>query len=88
MTTMPAKEEKVDHAYYEELQAQLKEALSAKKAADKALSGVEDQIEKFEGVPVSCVQSNIRSKLSHRNKCKRERGKGIRKLFASASKTA
>ena len=46
---MPPKEEKVDQAYYEELQAQLKEALSAKKAADKALSGVEDQIDKFEG---------------------------------------
>lgn len=50
MTAAPAaKEEKVDHAYYEELQSQLKEALSAKKAADKALSGIEDQIEKFEG---------------------------------------
>ena len=50
MTTMPPKEEKVDHAYYEELLIQLKEALSAKKAADKALSSVEDQIDKFEGV--------------------------------------
>src|ERR1700694_53040 len=49
MTTIPPKEEKVDHAFYEELQAQLKEALNAKKAADKALSGVEDKIEKFEG---------------------------------------
>jgi hypothetical protein len=49
MTTMPPKEEKVDHAFYEELQNQLKEALNAKKAADKALSTVEDQIEKFEG---------------------------------------
>jgi hypothetical protein len=49
MTTMPPKEEKVDHAFYEELQSQLKEALNAKKAADKALSGVEEQIEKFEG---------------------------------------
>jgi len=50
MTAAPAaKEEKVDHAYYEELQAQLKEALNAKKAADKALSSIEDQIEKFEG---------------------------------------
>jgi Histone acetyltransferase subunit NuA4 len=49
MTTMPPKEEKVDPAFYEELQSQLKEALNAKKAADKALSGVEDQIEKFEG---------------------------------------
>ena len=39
----------MDPAYYEELQAQLKEALNAKKLADKALSGVEDQIEKFEG---------------------------------------
>jgi len=46
---MPPKEEKVDHAFYEELQSQLKEALNAKKAADKALSGVEEQIEKFEG---------------------------------------
>ena len=55
MTTMPPKEEKVDHPFYEELQAQLKEALSAKKTADKALSGVEDQIEKFEGT------SNLRS---------------------------
>lgn len=49
MTAMPPKEEKVDHAFYEELQSQLKETLNAKKAADKALSGVEDQIEKFEG---------------------------------------
>jgi hypothetical protein len=49
MTTMPPKEEKVDHAFYEELQSQLKEALNAKKVADKALSVVEDQIEKFEG---------------------------------------
>ena len=49
MTAMPPKEEKVDHAFYEELQSQLKEALNAKKAADKALSGVEDKIEKFEG---------------------------------------
>ena len=49
MTTMPPKEEKVDHAFYEELQSQLKEALNAKKAAEKALSGVEEQIEKFEG---------------------------------------
>jgi hypothetical protein len=47
---MAAKEEKVDHTFYEELQSQLKEAINAKKAADKALSGVEDQIEKFEGV--------------------------------------
>jgi len=46
---MPPKEEKVDQAYYEELQTQLKEALNAKKAADKALSGLEDQIDKFEG---------------------------------------
>jgi hypothetical protein len=46
----PPKEEKIDHAFYEELQNQLKEALSAKKAADKALSSVEDQIEKFEGI--------------------------------------
>jgi hypothetical protein len=46
---MPPKEEKVDHTYYEELQNQLKEAINAKKAADKALSGVEEQIEKFEG---------------------------------------
>ena len=46
---MPPKEEKVDHAFYEELQTQLKEALNAKKAADKALASVEDQIEKFEG---------------------------------------
>jgi len=50
MTPMPPQEEKVDHAFYEELQTQLKEALSAKKAADKALSSVEDQIEKFEGI--------------------------------------
>jgi hypothetical protein len=50
MTAMPPKEEKVDHAFYEELQNQLKEALNAKKAADKALSTVEDQIEKFEGI--------------------------------------
>lgn len=49
MTTMPPKEEKVDLAFYEELQSQLKETLNAKKAADKALSSVEDQIEKFEG---------------------------------------
>jgi len=48
---MPPKEEKLDHTYYEELQAQLKEALNAKKVADKALSGVEDQIEKFESIP-------------------------------------
>ena len=46
---MPPKEEKVDHAYYEELQAQLKEAISAKKAADKSLASVEEQIEKHEG---------------------------------------
>jgi len=51
MTIMPPKEEKLDHTYYEELQAQLKEALNAKKVADKALSGVEDQIEKFESIP-------------------------------------
>ena len=50
MTIMPPKEEKLDHTYYEELQAQLKEALNAKKVADKALSGVEDQIEKFESI--------------------------------------
>jgi len=49
MTAAPAKEEKVDHAFYEELQNQLKEALNTKKAADKALSSIEDQIEKFEG---------------------------------------
>jgi len=49
MTAAPAKEEKVDHAFYEELQTQLKEALNTKKAADKALSSIEDQIEKFEG---------------------------------------
>jgi hypothetical protein len=49
MTTMPPKEEKVDHAFYEDLQSQLKEALNAKKAADKSLAAVEDQIEKFEG---------------------------------------
>jgi hypothetical protein len=46
---MAPKEEKVDHPFYEELQAQLKEALNAKKLADKALSGVEEQIEKYEG---------------------------------------
>jgi hypothetical protein len=50
MTAMPPKEEKVDHAFYEELQNQLKEALNAKKTADKALSTIEDQIEKFEGI--------------------------------------
>jgi len=49
MAAAPAKEEKVDHAFYEELQTQLKEALNTKKAADKALSSIEDQIEKFEG---------------------------------------
>lgn len=49
MTTMPPKEEKVDHTFYEELQIQLKEALNAKKAADKSLATVEDQIDKFEG---------------------------------------
>ena len=60
MTTMPPKEEKVDHAFYEELQNQLKEALNAKKAADKALSTVEDQIEKFEGiVPFASAAFNI-----------------------------
>ena len=53
---MPPKEEKVDHAFYEELQSQLKEALNAKKAADKALSGVEDQIEKFEGITHTSIQ--------------------------------
>jgi hypothetical protein len=50
MTAMPPKEEKVDHAFYEELQNQLKEALNAKKVADKALLTIEDQIEKFEGI--------------------------------------
>jgi len=54
---MPPKEEKVDHAFYEELQSQLKEALNAKKAADKALSGVEEQIEKFEGSTPSLTSS-------------------------------
>jgi hypothetical protein len=54
MTVMPPKEEKVDHAFYEELQNQLKESLNAKKAADKALSTVEDQIEKFEGIAPLC----------------------------------
>jgi hypothetical protein len=49
MATMPPKEEKVDHAFYEELQAQLKETLNAKKAADKSLAAVEDKIDKFEG---------------------------------------
>jgi hypothetical protein len=56
MTSMPPKEEKVDQAFYEELQTQLKEALAAKKAADKALSGVEDQIDKFEGAQPPCSQ--------------------------------
>jgi len=54
---MPPKEEKVDHPFYEELQSQLKEALNAKKAADKALSGVEEQIEKFEGSTPSLTSS-------------------------------
>jgi hypothetical protein len=58
MTIMSPKEEKVDHAYYDELQAQLKEALNAKKTADKALSGVEDQIEKFEGADYSAVSAD------------------------------
>lgn len=55
MTAVPPKEEKVDHQFYEELQAQLKEALTAKKAADKALAIVEDQIEKFEGIPPPAI---------------------------------
>jgi hypothetical protein len=77
MTTMPPKEEKVDHAFYEELQSQLKEALTAKKAADKALSGVEDQIEKFEGT--TCIRTNLilASELSYRDKCKWERGERV-----------
>jgi hypothetical protein len=63
MTTMPPKEEKVDHAFYEELQNQLKEALNAKKAADKALSGVEEQIDKFEGsfVPIHSPHTHSRA---------------------------
>ena len=63
---MPPKEEKVDHAFYEELQTQLKEALNAKKAADKALASVEDQIEKFEGTKsaldlLGCVRTMLTS---------------------------
>jgi hypothetical protein len=49
LMTMPAKEEKVDQTYYDDLLSQLKEAITAKKTADKALSTVEDQIDKFEG---------------------------------------
>ena len=80
MTTMPPKEEKVDHAFYEELQSQLKETLNAKKAADKALSGVEDQIEKFEGttqytvIPINLI---LASELSYRDECKWKRSKGV-----------
>jgi len=77
MTAMAAKEEKIDHAFYEELQSQLKEALNAKKVADKALSSVEDQIEKFEGIfclfwyTQDCLSY---SKLSDRNERQRKRG--------------
>jgi hypothetical protein len=84
MTPMPPKEEKVDHAFYEELQAQLKEALNAKKAADKALSGVEDQIDKFEGTTrhqqLRSTDSDVASELSYRDKCKWKRRQGIREL--------
>jgi hypothetical protein len=86
MTAMPPKEEKVDHAFYEELQAQLKEALNAKKAADKSLSGVEDQIEKFEGSPQS--RPSYPSELLDRDECKWKRSQRFRELPTRTSTTS